>query len=231
VSNLDAHPARQRVRAAAAGAARGASAGLAAVLLAACSAGTTGAGIAATQTRHLPAFSAVDLAGSTAVTVRVGGQQSVVVRADRNLLSRVTTRVRNGILVIGTTGSFTTSVPMTVQVAMPSLTALSLSGSGQISAVNLNAGRLSVTLSGSGVVRASGSADRVVISLSGSGDARLGQLIAREVRAELSGSGQIIVQATDTLRASVPGSGTVGYSGSPAHVTKNITGSGSIVHR
>jgi hypothetical protein len=198
------------------------------VLLAACSTGTTGSGIAATQARRLPAFTAVDLAGSNDVTVRVGGRQSVVVHADRNLLRRVTTRVRNGVLVIGTTGSFTTRTPMTIQVSVPSLTALTLSGSGNMSAAGIRASNLSVTLSGSGVVRASGTADHVHVSLDGSGEAQFGQLVAREVRAELSGSGQIVVQATDTLRASVPGSGSVVYTGNPAHVTKNITGSGSI---
>ena len=65
------------------------------------------------------------------MTVRVGGKQSVVVHGDDNLLSRITTRVRAGSLVIGnTSGSFTTKAPMSVDVTVPSLDALALSGSG-----------------------------------------------------------------------------------------------------
>ena len=48
-------------------------------------------------------FTGVDLAGANNVIVQVGSRQSVIVHADNNLLKRVTTRVRSGRLVIGTT--------------------------------------------------------------------------------------------------------------------------------
>jgi hypothetical protein len=197
------------------------------VLVAACG-GMAGSGIAAAQTRHLAAFSSVDLAGSNIVTVHVDGKQSVVVRADSNLLRRVTTQVHAGVLVIGTAGSFSARRPMRVEISVPSLTALSLSGSGLISATNIQAQRLSVTLTGSGVVRASGTLTRLDVSLDGSGDAQLQRLITHDVHAVLNGSGRIVVHATNTLQASVPGSGAIMYSGNPAKVTSSITGSGAI---
>src|SRR5689334_7047026 len=55
-----------------------------------------GSGHAATQTRSLPAFDKIDLAGANNVAVRVGPRQSVVVHADDNLLARVETSVRDG---------------------------------------------------------------------------------------------------------------------------------------
>jgi hypothetical protein len=199
------------------------------VLLAACgSGGMAGTGTAVAQTRHLAAFNSVDLAGSNNVTIHVGGKQSVVVRADSSLLHQVTTRVRAGTLVIGTTGSITTQGPMSVQISMPSLTSLTLSGSGIISAGNIQAQRLNVTLPGSGAVHASGTLTRLDVSLGGSGDAQLQQLVARDVHAVLSGSGRILVHPTNTLQASVSGSGAIMYSGHPAHVTRSITGSGAI---
>jgi hypothetical protein len=67
--------------------------------------GMHGSGVPAAQTRVVPAFSRIELAGSNAVTVHVGGSRSVVVHGDRNLLSRVTTTVRAGRLVIDTIGS------------------------------------------------------------------------------------------------------------------------------
>jgi hypothetical protein len=63
----------------------------------------TGSGVAATQPRSLAPFTGVDLAGDNNVIVRVGASQSVIVHADSNLLTRVTTRVRSGSLLIGTT--------------------------------------------------------------------------------------------------------------------------------
>jgi putative autotransporter adhesin-like protein len=222
------------IRATVIGAVLGAGAALSAGLVTACGgAGLVGSGTAAAQTRHLAAFSSVDLAGSSNVTIRAGGRQSVVVHADDNLLGQVTTQVHATTLVIGTKGSFTTNSPMSVQISVPSLDAVTLSGSGSgaITASNIQGPRLSVRLSGSGVVRASGTVTRLEVSLGGSGDAQLGQLVARDVRAVLAGSGRIVTHATHTLQASVPGSGSIVYSGNPAHVTRSITGSGAITRR
>ena len=63
---------------------------------------TEGSGVSATQARDVAAFNSVELAGSNNVLIRVGGKQSVVVRADDNLLDRVTTEVQSGRLVIAT---------------------------------------------------------------------------------------------------------------------------------
>ena len=81
---------------------------------------TSGSGVAATQSRELPAFDGVELAGGNNVVIRVGGKQSVVVKADDNLLSHVTTEVQAGTLVIGNTpGSLETKSPMSVVVTVP----------------------------------------------------------------------------------------------------------------
>jgi hypothetical protein len=191
--------------------------------------GIHGSGVAASETRSLAPFTKVDLAGSNDVTVHVGGKQSVVVRADHNLLGRVTTDVRSGSLVIGTIGSFSTQAPMRVEITVPALESLTLSGSGLLAADEVKAPRLTVTLAGSGVVRASGAVNRLDVSLTGSGDAQLGQLVARDVRAALDASGRIVVNATRRLDASLRGSGAIFYTGNPAHVTKNVSGSGAII--
>ncbi len=191
--------------------------------------GVQGSGVAATQTRELPTFQSVELAGSNNVSIRVGGKQSVVVHADDNLLGRVTTEVQAGNLVIGnTTGSFTTKRPMSVDVDVPALRALKLSGSGVVDVTGIKTASLTVTLSGSGVLHADGRATRLDVTLAGSGDAQLQQLVAREVHAVVSGSGRILVTATKSLNAAVPGSGAVIYSGNPAQLTTSVTGNGAV---
>jgi Putative auto-transporter adhesin, head GIN domain len=194
------------------------------------STGVQGSGVAATETRDLPPFSSVELAGSNIVTIRVGKEQSVVVRADNNLVDRVTTAVQDGSLVIGDIpGSYTTKSPMSVTVSVPSLDALTLTGSGLIAVSDIEASSLTVSLPGSGVLRASGAATELDVTLGGSGDAQLEQLITSDVRAVVSGSGRIVLTATKSLDASVSGSGAIMYSGNPQEVTKSITGSGAIV--
>jgi Putative auto-transporter adhesin, head GIN domain len=189
--------------------------------------GVQGSGVAAAQSRVLAPFSSLDLAGSNNVTVAVGGRQSVVVHADNNLLRDVTTRVVAGTLVVGTTGSFSTRSPMRVEVSVPSLAAVTLSGSGQISVTSIDAPLLAVSLPGSGAVHASGTVTQLNVTLGGSGLAQLNNLVARDVHAVVAGSGLIRVTATATLKAAVSGSGAIIYSGNP-QVTSSVTGSGAV---
>ncbi len=189
--------------------------------------GMQGSGVPATQSRVLATFSRLDLAGSNNVTVAVGGGQSVVVHADSNLMRSVTTSVVAGTLVVGTTGSFNTKSPMSVEVSVPSLAAVTLSGSGQISVIGIDAPRLTVALPGNGAFYASGTVTQLNVTLGGSGLARLDNLVARYVHAVVTGSGLIRVTVTESLNAAVPGSGAIVYSGNP-RVTSSVTGSGTV---
>src|SRR5581483_5607819 len=82
------------------------------------STGLTGSGVAATRARTVPAFTAVDLAGANAVTVAVGGTQSVTVHGDDNLIGYVTTTVHDGTLAVGQSRGFETRSPMSVEITV-----------------------------------------------------------------------------------------------------------------
>ena len=193
------------------------------------SSGTKGSGVPATLIREVAAFDRVELAGSNNVAIHVGGRQRVVVEADDNLLGRVTTKVRTSTLVIANTpGSFTTRSPMRVDVTVPSLSGITLSGSGNVVVSGVKADRFDVSLPGSGTLTGSGAATRLDVTVPGSGSVELIPLAAKDVRASVSGSGSIFVKATERLDASVSGSGAILYAGHPTAVTKNVTGSGAI---
>jgi len=181
---------------------------------------TRGSGVAAVQTRSLPPFDAVDLAGSNVVTVTVGGRQAVVVHADDNLLGHVKTAVRGRTLVIDDVGSFDAKSPMHVDVTVPALDAVSLGGSGTVDVAGLGARRLAVRVGGSGRLVAAGTVQQLDARLSGSGDVELQALTARDATAVVSGTGSIRVLATNSLHATV--------SGTPRVVTA-VTGTGAIV--
>ena len=74
-------------------------------------------------------------------------------------------------------------------------------------------------LPGSGIIQATGTTTRLDVTISGEGTVLLGQLIARDVKAALSGDGTVMLTATHSLNASVSSSGTIVYSGNPPHVT------------
>jgi hypothetical protein len=174
-------------------------------------------------------FKSVELAGSNNVVIHVGGKQSVVVKADDNLLDVVTTEVHSGTLVIANTpGSFSTSTPMSVEVVVPTLDALTLAGSGNLVVDGIDAQSLAVALPGSGTLSGSGTAARLDATVGGSGTIQFTGVVARNVHAVVSGSGSIFVTATESLDGSVSGSGAILYAGNPQTVTKSVTGSGAI---
>lgn len=188
-----------------------------------------GSGVTATQAREVAPFTSLELAGSNNVVIRVGEKQSVLVRADDNLLDRVTTEVQSGKLVIANTpGSFTTKSPMIVEVAVPTLDALTLTGNGNIVVNGIETESFEVSLPGNGTLTGSGTATRLDVTVGGSGTVQFTRLVADDVRALVSGSGSVFVTATESIDASVSGSGAIIYTGNPSSVTKSVTGSGAI---
>jgi hypothetical protein len=191
--------------------------------------GVEGSGVGATQTRTLPPFTAIDLAGASDITVRVGAKQTVVVQADDNLINRIKTVVRHGVLVVSERGSFARDLPMSVEVTVPSLDSTRLIGSGMISVEGVHTRKFTAELAGSGMLTISGTVDQLEARLAGSGTMQLGRLAARSVTASVPGSGRLEVQATQTLDASIPGSGAIVYIGHPKTLKQAISGSGAIL--
>ena len=190
--------------------------------------GVQGSGMESTQTRQLPSFTSVDLAGANVVTVHVGDKQAVVVHADDNLLQFITTDVRDGQLVIANTGTFTARSPMRVDVTVPKFDAATLSGAGVMTVEAVKAEKFVARLPGTGVLHVSGTVGSLDATLDGTGDLQLQNLISRDATVAVAGSGRLQVNATGTLDASVSGSGAIFYAGSPTNVTRSVTGSGAI---
>jgi Putative auto-transporter adhesin, head GIN domain len=193
--------------------------------------GLRGSGTGASETRDVPAFSGVTLAGAADVTVEVGSEQSVVAHADDNLLPLLTTEVENGMLVISQTEPVDAVTLPRVEITTTTLDTLRLSGAGDLTVEAADHERLDVSLTGAGTLRASGSVERLDLMLTGAGDVELESLVAADVSAMLSGAGNIVVHATRSLDAHVSGVGTIAYAGDPAEVKRAVTGPGAIVAR
>ena len=191
--------------------------------------GTEGSGVLATQNRNVADFTRLDLAGTSKVIVRVGLPKSVVIRGDDNLLRLITTKVADGTLVVSQAGDFNSHRGIQVDVAIPSLSGVTLSGTGDLAVTGVHAGRFTVDLSGAGRLEVSGAAKRVDVSLTGVGDARLVRLLSRDTHVVVSGTGSATVFATKSLDASVSGTGRVTYHGNPQQIKTSVTGTGAVI--
>jgi hypothetical protein len=190
-----------------------------------------GSGKVASETRQVSGFNSVELRGSADVSVTQGDAEAVVVEADDNILPLIETTVQNGRLIISTKPdiNFTTPNHVRVNVTIKSLQGLTLSGSGNVDVSSLAGQDLNIVLSGSGDITVSGAADRVDIRLPGSGNVICSGLKSRSANVTLAGSGNIAVYASESLDASLLGSGTIRYDGNPAQVSKRVSGSGTIM--
>lgn len=190
-----------------------------------------GSGVSVRQGRSLPSFTAIELAGANNVAVHVGRRQPVDVQADDNLIELVTTEVDSGTLVIAARRSFNAETFMKVDVTVPELEAATLRGTGVISIDGVEGPQFHARLLGTGLVTVRGAVDRLSATVAGDGDAQLQDLVARDVAATVSGTGRLQVHATDSLDASVPGTGAIFYTGNPSDVRQNVTETGAIVEQ
>ena len=90
--------------------------------------------------------------------------------------------------------------------------------------------RLTLKLSGSAAVHGDGTVRQLTIDVSRSGNLELDQLAAERASVTITGSGNVVIAASQALDVHISGSGTVTYRGDPA-VTQDITGSGRLVKR
>jgi hypothetical protein len=201
------------------------------VMLGACSIlGERGSGTMAIETRDVSGFSEVDLSGSGTVLVSVTGTESLTVEAEDNILPLLTTEVRDGRLVLGASQSISPTRDIVYTVTVINLEAVTVSGSGSVTAVDVAAHAFEVDISGSGTVTPEGVSERLDVSISGSGAFKGEALVSATGTVSVSGSGGAVVNATDDLDAGVSGSGTVEYIGDP-EVSTSISGSGEVSRR
>ena len=76
-----------------------------------------------------------------------------------------------------------------------------------------------------------GGVDAVEVRIQGSGDADLESLRAPEARILINGSGNASAHVTDTIIATVNGTGEIVYRGEPRNVTEDVNGTGSVGRR
>jgi len=187
-----------------------------------------GSGVAKTEARDVGAFTRIRLDGSADVKVTIGDKPSLTVSGDDNILPLIDTKVEDNQLVITSHQSISPKLPLKVEITTPSLGAFAINGSGDVKITGLNEKEFAASIRGSGDMTATGAADSLKVEIKGSGDAKLDGLTAKTAAVSVSGSGDVQVNASDSLTATVAGSGDVHYKGDPKELVKSVAGSGSV---
>lgn len=110
---------------------------------------------------------------------------------------------------------------------MKDLDVITVAGSANVSSPQLNNDSLEVIISGSGDVELAGRVRKQTILISGSGNYSAKDFRSTQCVIEITGSGNAVVNVTDSLNVIISGSGNVSYIGNPS-VNKDISGSGDV---
>lgn len=182
-----------------------------------------------TETRQLPAFDRVINDGSFDVYIIRDGLSEVMIESESNLIPLIRTRIQGSALVIDTRDDLRNNYPMKLYVHTADISEIKLNGSGLIHAENIVTGNFETSLSGSGDILVSGTADKVKSSISGSGSIDLG-LVCNELDAGISGSGEMEIWGNaNHADFHISGSGSVhAYDLVLQECYATISGSGSI---
>lgn len=224
-------------------------AGTAGILLATCSCGFfRDAGAPTTQDRPVQGITAVRLLTSGDLTITPGQDEKLTVTAGANEQVGLTTQVIDGTLILDNKANSASSGDISYALTVPPLTSLDLSGSGSATGVGVLTGDAQLRDSGSGGATVTGvDLTSVVVDLTGSGNVELGgravsakvtstgsgdfngsALTTTRTEIDVQGSGDAAVNATAQLTATVSGSGDITYTGSPAEIDQQVSGSGAI---
>ena len=118
-----------------------------------------------------------------------------------------------------------------IVVTAPSVTRFDLAGSQTLTIQDYDQPTLSIDISGSGDVTATGKTAALDLDIAGSGEADLSTLATTDATVGVSGSGEARVAPTGTARLSIAGSGDITLTTRPAKLESNVSGSGDIPQR
>lgn len=212
--------------------------------------GLQGSGPVVAESRNPGNFNGVDLSIDANVILHQDSFCHVVVHAQSNLFPVLKTNLHGSTLSVGFSRTVCDHAPITIDLYAPSYVLAKISGSGSVQSDNavingnftagisgsgaigldgLQANSVDCTISGSGSIRLSGTSSSVKTHTSGSGDMHLFDLAGQYGTVDVSGSGNVEINVSQTLDVEISGSGDVYYKGTPA-VNADISGSGHLHH-
>lgn len=210
---------------------------------------TRGDGNVIKTTVVLDYFDEIDLQGAFNVKLSQGTELQATIETDENLQELVEVEVKEGTLFINTTRDvMLRPTKMELFITYPELKRFTIGGACKLSSeeaitsqalvfdlsgaaeidLSIMAEVLRTNLAGAGSIRFEGQALQHYIELSGASNLQAEKLITEVTEIELSGAGSANVYASDLLKASLSGVGSIRYYGNPAQTQINKSGLGSI---
>jgi len=169
-----------------------------------------GSGHLKTETRPIERFTAISLSIPADLEIEQTGQENLELTADDNLLSLYVSEVRDGTLYLAEGKNLSGQRPR-FKVTLSKLQKLDVAGAATIKATKLDSDTLSISFSGGASGSVAGRSNNLTISIFGTGTLNAVDLAAKRAKVVVRGMGDVTVNATNAIDASVIGIGTFSY--------------------
>lgn len=201
-------------------------AAVAALLLAACAPG--GSGNVIDSERNVSAFNQLRVDGAVEVVVAIGEAQGMLtIRADDNLLERITTTVEGGVLTIES-GSMSPSTLPRIEVATTGLADVTASGASRVTVTDLDGGVIDVVVSDNARAALEGTVGRLTVDASDASDVEAFELEADEAEITASDNADVEVTVNARLTVDADDNAQVTYGGEPDDRQVDVTGTATV---
>jgi hypothetical protein len=192
--------------------------------------GIEGDGSIKSEDRPIAEFTRIVVAGAYQIKW-TGGNSTLNITADQNLLPLIKTSVNNGTLQIDSKDNLRPTKTITITLSSASLAEVRLTGANSFKASQITGTDLKLECTGASNITVDGSVTNLRANLTGASKLNAKSLKTQTATLSLLGASNADVTVTDSLKASVTGAGSLTYSGNPKSVEKNVTGAGSIRQR
>lgn len=202
------------------------------------------------DTYQMGYFDGVQVDVNAFVEISQGSETSVEILGQENILDILDVRIVNNVLVISFDVNVWKYEKLQIDIEVPDLNLASSMGSADIFMITplvtenltidifgsgttvipeLTASKLTSRIHGSGNVEVGGSVESEQVSINGSGSFYAFELFSSEAKVNIFGSGNGSIFVSNSLDASIHGSGSVFFKGNPQVSKTAVFGSGKVV--
>lgn len=168
----------------------------------------------------------VNLSVAGHATYTPGTDNKVHASGDPQLLAHL--RVRDGNIELDCNGWHHATSSLTITLPGQEFKRFGVAGSGNLALQKLDQSMLTVSIAGSGSVKADGKVEHAEVHIAGSGDIDMGQVATKVTMVHIAGSGTTDIAPSDEADIHIAGSGDVNLHTSPSRLETHISGSGLI---
>lgn len=212
----------------------------------------TGNKVLTSDTFNLSTFTKLASNGNFDVIIAQGTQSKIVIEGDENIVKLVEVNVSGNTLHVGMMSSnikIRSKKNIQLYIITPQLIeidnkgvlnvncaddllivpSISINNKGVLTGLlNLQTNKIAVNSQGAGEFSLKGTTMDLSITTKGAGSISADSLPAQNVNIDLSGAGNVAVNALESLDVTIKGVGNVTYKGSPSNIKKNIKGVGTL---